>query len=148
MAEPTRGSTTAPVSGDDESDGVTAIRALVGAAQEHQNDPEPFLELHTPDVAIVNIAGRRVLGRDALRAAMEGALAGSLARVLTRTDVEDVRFLRPDVALVSCVKHVDDRREDPDGDELPAAGSLTYVVVRDPAGAWRIASAQTTPRLG
>ena len=116
------------------------IRSLIAEAVRLQNDEE-FINLHTDDVRIVNIAGRRVRGRTALADAMGAALASPLADVLTTVDVDDIVFLRPDVAIVSCVKHVYDGREG--GAELPASGSLTYVLVRD--GQWRIASAQTTP---
>jgi uncharacterized protein (TIGR02246 family) len=125
-----------------------AIRRTIAEAEAHQNDVEPFLALHTQAAAIVNIAGRRVLGKPAIKEAMSKALAGSLAQVLTKTEIEDIRFLRPDVALVSCIKHVSDQREpDATGAEapaLPSKGALTYVVTKE-ADTWRIASAQTTP---
>jgi uncharacterized protein (TIGR02246 family) len=133
---------TAPIDDD-------AIRSTIASAERHQNDVEPFLALHTDATVIVNIAGRRILGRDALRTAMTAAVASPLADVTTTIDVLDVRLLRPDVALVSCVKHVTDGRSPAaraDGaDDLPAEGSLTYVLVRDD-GTWRIALAQTTPQ--
>lgn len=120
------------------------IEALVAAAMRHQSDPEPFLSLHTEDVVIVNIAGRRVLGRSELEVAMKGALASPLAEVTTTVDVDEIRFLRPDVALVSCTKHVHDERAG--GRELPTTGIMTYVVIEGSDG-WHIALAQTTPQL-
>lgn len=125
-----------------EEDAIAAIRQLVADAQRYQSDLA-LIDLHTPDTAIVNIAGRRVLGRDTLKQAMEGALASPLAKVLTRLEIVDIRFTRPDVAIVSCIKHVSDER-DLGSAPLPSTGSLTYVLVRDD-GAWRIALAQTTP---
>ena len=119
-----------------------AIRALLREAEATQNDVERFLALHTEDTVIVNIAGIRLLGRDALRAAMSKALQSSLANVITRTEVLDIRFVRPDVAIVSCVKHVSDMN--PDAGSLPVKWSLTYVVVKQEEG-WKIALAQTTP---
>ncbi len=71
------------------------------AAVRHQSGPEPFLALHTNNVVIVNIAGPRVLGRADVEVAMRGALASPLADVTTTVDIEDIRFLRHDVALVS-----------------------------------------------
>ncbi|MGC7099169.1 YybH family protein [Amycolatopsis lurida] len=121
-----------------------AIRQTIANVEKHQNNTDEFIALHTADALIVNIAGRRVLGRDAIREAMERALATPLAKVLTKTEIVDIRFTTPDVALVSCVKHVSDERED--GGELPAKGSLTYVVTRE-GDDWKIASAQTTPVL-
>ncbi len=123
---------------------VTAVRALVEAADRHQSDVAEFVALHHPDLVLVNLAGRRVLGREALRTAMTAGLNGPLAKVSTRLEIEDIRFVHPDVALVSCVKHVRDER----GEEtaLPTRGSLTFTLVREPQG-WQIAVAQTTPIL-
>lgn len=122
-----------------------AIRELVSQAQEWQNTPERLLPLHTPDVVIVNLAGRQVLGRAAYGEAMAAALASPLREVRTRVEVVDIRLLTADTAVVSCVKTVYDGRSGADDSEmLPAAGALTYTLVRT-GGAWRIALAQTTP---
>jgi uncharacterized protein (TIGR02246 family) len=125
---------------------LAEIRELVRQAQDTQFDPERFLALHTRDAVVVNIAGRRVLGRDALGKAMRAALASPLRDVVTTAEVEDVRLLAPGVALVACTKRVEDARPDR-VDELPTLGALTYVVVLE-EGRWRIASAQTTPIPG
>ena len=122
---------------------TAAIEAVVAAAVRHQSEVEPFLALHTDDVVIVNIAGRRVLGRSHLEVAMRSALASPLADVTTTVDVDDIRFLRPDVALVSCTKRVKDDRADP-GEALPQAGAMSYVVINS-GDRWQIALAQTTP---
>lgn len=119
------------------------IRDLVVQAERHQSDVDELMALHTPDVIIVNIAGRRVLGRDAIEQAMRQALDSSLAQVRTTTDVEEIRWVTPDVAIVSCVKHVHDERAGAGG--LPTDGALTSVVRRS-ADQWQIALAQTTPR--
>ncbi|HEX7131457.1 MAG TPA: SgcJ/EcaC family oxidoreductase [Iamia sp.] len=121
-----------------------ALRTLVAEVQAAQSDVEPFLARHTEDTIIVNLAGRRVLGQDTLREAMTAALATPLAQVITTAEVDDIRFVRPDVAIVSATKHVADRRED--GDAVPARGRLTYVAVHE-GDEWRIALAQTTPVL-
>jgi uncharacterized protein (TIGR02246 family) len=94
---------------------------------------------------LVNLAGRRVLGRAQLRRAMTAALDGSLARVFTRIEVQDVRFPHPEVALVSARKHVSDEREGAT-DALPARGEISYTALRTAAG-WQIAMVQTTPVL-
>ncbi len=123
---------------------IEAICRVVADAEELQSDVDPLVALHTPDAVIVNIAGRRVLGRDAFEEAMRAALASSLALVTTHVSVDDVRFVTPDVAIVSATKRVHDEREAPDNFELPTVGTLTYVMVRE-SDAWRIALAQTTP---
>ncbi|WP_214403033.1 YybH family protein [Pseudonocardia lacus] len=121
------------------------VRELIAAADRYQSDVDRFVALHHPDAVVVNLAGRRVLGRDALRRAMASALDTPLAEVLTRIEVLDVRFPRPDVALVSARKHVSD---EPGAavDAVPSTGQITYTAVRSADG-WRIALAQTTPVL-
>jgi uncharacterized protein (TIGR02246 family) len=124
-----------------------AIRDLVALAQESQSDPEALMTLHTAETAIVNLAGRRVLGRETFAKAMAGALASPLSDVVTTAEIVDVRLATPDVAIVSATKTVHDRRSGVDASTaLPSTGALTYVTVRSADG-WRIALAQTTPIL-
>lgn len=122
---------------------TAAIESIVVEYQKHQNDPEAFLHLHAEDTIVVNIAGRRVLGKAALTQAMQAALASPLADVRTTLDIEDIRFLRPDVALVSAVKNVYDEREE--GGGLPVSGSYTMLLVKN-EDRWQVGLAQTTPR--
>jgi uncharacterized protein (TIGR02246 family) len=119
------------------------ITDLVDEVVRNQSDPEAFLPRHTDDVVVVNIAGRRVLGRDTLEAAMRQALASPLADVTTTVEVDDIRFVRDDVAIVSCTKTVHDGRSG-EPDALPSVGAMSYVMVDGDDG-WRIALAQTTP---
>lgn len=94
---------------------VEAIRAVIADTEALQSDADGFAGLLTEDVALVNFGGRRALGRKNVREAMRQALETRFARVYTKTEVVDVRFLRPDVALVSCVKHISDERESAQG---------------------------------
>lgn len=133
----------ASVSGADDQ----LIRELVYEARETQNQPSPFLALHTSQVVIVNLAGRRVLGREAFAEAMAGALASPLSDVRTTVEIVDIRLALPDVAIVSCIKTVHDGRSASElSTSLPSKGALTYVLTRA-RGTWRIAVAQTTPIL-
>lgn len=125
---------------------TVAIRQLIDDVQARQFDIEPFLALHTDDTVIVNFGGRRVAGKDALRHAMTTALASPLAKVTTTAEVHDVRFIRPDVAIVSATKYVTDDRGQ--ADKFASSGSMTYVVIKDADEGWRIALAQTTPIAG
>ena len=126
-------------------DQVRKVRQLVERLQATQSDLEPFLALHTPDAVIVNFGGRRVLGLGDLRQAMEAALASPLADVTTTAEIDDIRFIRPDVAIVNCTKHVSDQRDTTE--TFATEGRLTYVAVEHD-GAWRAALAQTTPVAG
>jgi uncharacterized protein (TIGR02246 family) len=126
---------------------VLAIRGVVADTERLQNDVDGFTGLLTEDVVIVNFGGRRVRGRDRLREAMQEALATPLADVLTRNELEDIHFLRPDVALVACVKHVFDERDQAAKDArrpLQPSGRLTFVLTKE-QGRWLVAAAQTTP---
>lgn len=127
---------------------IEAIRRTVAEYQEHQVEPEPFLAMHRDETIVVNIAGRRVLGKTALTEAMTTALATPLAQVRTTLDIEDVRFVRDDVALVSAIKNVHDERDDKDEADagFPSTGALTLLLSKED-GRWRVALAQTTPRL-
>ena len=123
-----------------------AVVRVVADAERLQSDVDGFTGLLTDDVVIVNFGGRRVQGRDAVHQAMRQALASPLADVATTQQVEDVRFLRPDVAIVDCVKYVHDGRDPaaPGTAPLRDRGMLTFVLVEQ-GGEWRIAAAQTTP---
>ena len=120
------------------------IRDVVARAAAAQSDPDALSRLHTPDAVIVNLAGRRVLGRDDFFAATTAALSSPLRDVRTSVEVLDVRLAASNVAVVSCLKMVHDQRTEDDRSDLPAVGALTYVMIRSSVG-WLITLAQTTP---
>jgi uncharacterized protein (TIGR02246 family) len=122
---------------------LAAIRKLVEDADAFQTDTERFTGLMAEDVVLVNFAGIRVKGREQLRQAMAKAMETPLARVFTRNEILDVTFVRPNVALVSCLKRISDENDGATG-TFPAKGIMTFVMVSE-GDAWRIASAQTTP---
>ncbi|MEV0223087.1 SgcJ/EcaC family oxidoreductase [Streptomyces sp. NPDC050704] len=125
----------------------TRIRELVARSQEAQTDPDVLPELHTADLVLINVAGRRLFGRETFAAAMAAALASPLKGIRTELEVDDIRYPTPDVAIVSLTKTIHDERagaEGPDPSELPATGAMTYVLIRE-GDDWRIALAQTTP---
>jgi uncharacterized protein (TIGR02246 family) len=77
------------------ADQMAAIHDLVQLAHLRQADTEGLIDLHTPDALIVNIAGRRVIGREAFREAMSKALASQLANVTTSTQLDEVLSSSP-----------------------------------------------------
>ncbi|SNT62156.1 conserved hypothetical protein [Actinomadura meyerae] len=113
---------------------IEAIERVVRDAEELQNDVVGFTGLLTETVSLVNFTGIRLRGRDQVKDVMAKALRTPLKDVMTKNELLDVTFLRPDVALVNLIKHVNDGR----------TGALTFVLVQDD-GTWRIALAQTTP---
>ena len=105
------------------------------------------MALHTDGAVIVDLAGRRVLGAAAFAEAMRAARDSPLREVSTTVQITEVRPLGADSALVSCVKSVHDGCAGTGGGEqLPARGALSYVLVKVD-DAWRIAFAQTTPAI-
>ncbi|MGH4031865.1 SgcJ/EcaC family oxidoreductase [Actinomycetota bacterium Odt1-20B] len=121
------------------------IRAVVERAQEAQLDPAVLPALHTSDVVIVNLVGRRLFGRAAFVAAMTEAVASPLKDIRTVLEIDDIRFATPDAAVVSLTKTVHDERPAAQRTSAPPAqGVLTFVMTRE-ADDWRIAVAQTTP---
>ncbi|MBB4919731.1 SgcJ/EcaC family oxidoreductase [Streptosporangium saharense] len=113
---------------------IEAIEQVVRDAEALQSDVAGFTGLLTEEVSLVNFTGIRLRGRAQVEKVMAEALRTPLKDVLTRNELLDVTFLRPDVALASLIKHVNDGR----------TGALTFVLVKDD-GTWRIALAQTTP---
>ena len=122
------------------------IHRLVDAAIEHQSNVKPFLALHTDDIVLVNLAGRRVIGKAALGTAMTEGLKTRMANVMTHSEVVDVTFIDSDTAVVSCLKRITDENRDAQVESIPSEANLTYVVKRRNAR-WLIALAQTTPIL-
>lgn len=121
------------------------VRRLLAEAQAHQFDTIELMELHDDDVVITNMAGRRVFGKKAFSEAMGRALSSGLQHVPTTVEIDRVRFLSPDCAIVSCTKTVHDHRPPPDKTALPGGVGLMTCVVVKRHGRWVIASAQTTP---
>ncbi|MGO4422503.1 SgcJ/EcaC family oxidoreductase, partial [Streptomyces sp. MCAF7] len=115
------------------------------ASQEAQLDPDVLPALHTANLVIVNIAGRRLFGREAFASAMAEALSSPLKDIRTSLEIDDIRFTTPDVAVVSLTKTVHNERSEAEGSsEPPSVGVMTYVLTRQ-GDDWRIALAQTTP---
>ena len=132
----------------DSSPQEAEIRQLIADAQKYQFDVTRLMKLHDDDVVIVNMAGRRLFGKQAFEEAMKQALSSALQHVPTVTDIDRVHVLAPGCAVVSCTKTVHDHRPAADRTALPGSvGMTTYVVVRKGDG-WVIASAQTTPLAG
>jgi len=119
----------------------TEFRAIVEQTERFQDDAEAFCSLLADDAILVNAVGRRVVGRGAIRAAMEAALATPLADVRTRHQFIEGRLLAPDVAVVGMAKRVDA----PPGAHVGTGSTVesTLVLVRR-GDRWKIAVAHNT----
>lgn len=93
------------------------------------------------DAAVVTAMGVRVVGLDEIMTSSAQGLAGPLRDQYARYEVRDVRFLRPDVALV----HKEAYAITADGEpiDLDHAMSALYVLTKE-HGHWLIAARQNT----
>lgn len=94
-----------------------------------------------PDATVVSVLGVRVVGLPEIMAVSEKGLAGPLRDQFARYEVRDVRFVRPDVALV----HKEAFAVTADGEpiDLDHAMNALYVLVRAD-GRWWITARQNT----
>lgn len=94
-----------------------------------------------PDATVVNVMGIRLVGLEAIMAASEAGLAGALRDQYARYEVRDVRFVRPDVALVH--KEAFATTKDGEPIDLDHAMNALYVFVKQD-GRWSITARQNT----
>ncbi|MBA2896807.1 hypothetical protein [Nonomuraea soli] len=97
--------------------GPTTCGAIRSGIVWSQNDVDGFTGLLTDEVSLVNFTGIRLRGRAQVKEVMARAVRTPLKDVLTTNELLGVTFPRPDVALASLVKHVNDGRK----------GALTFV---------------------
>jgi uncharacterized protein (TIGR02246 family) len=117
------------------------FRGIVEQTERFQDDVAGFCSLLMDDAILVNAIGRRVVGRAAIRAAMEAAIATPLVDVRTKHEFTGARLLSAQVAAISMTKRVD-----APPDAHVSTGSTvesTLVVVRHGSG-WKIAVAHNT----
>lgn len=120
---------------------ITLIHQLVSDAERFQNDPEKFVQLLAVDAILVNVAGYRVEGRDEIYKIMNKAVQTSLAEIKTKHNLLSIKFIRDDIALVTCTKEIFIEKENLYQKE--AAAVLNFVMEKNNGG-WLISSAQNT----
>lgn len=121
------------------------VRAVVAALDAASEDVDATCALLTEAATVVNVAGRRVEGREALRVAMTEALSTDLAHVSTTLQIDSIVFPSETVAIVRATKRITDSRAGAAPSQpLPSAGILTITLVHA-AGDWQVAAMQTTP---
>jgi uncharacterized protein (TIGR02246 family) len=104
----------------------------------NSHDAHAVAALCTEDVDFIVIGGEDIRGRNAVIEHLQPLFNGRLKTMDRSAEVQEVRFLRPDVAIV--VGNYESRGVTrPDGSAVPPAkGVYDWVVVRR-AGQWRIA---------
>jgi len=122
---------------------VAAIEQVIADIEKgfNTNDPELSVEHFTDDATTVNVGGALASGRDALLEAHRAGFAGPLRDQYARYELDDVAFLRPDVA----VAHKRARATDAGGEPIDVGHAMIalYVFVKDD-GRWRVAARQNT----
>jgi uncharacterized protein (TIGR02246 family) len=110
------------------------------AAWDNQ-DADGYANLYTPDT-VVATTGNVTNGRDKLRAFMTAGFNGPLKGTKSVEDIQQIRFITPDVAIVSAVS----------GFILPGETSVreaiarnaTWVITHTEDG-WKVASYHNSP---
>lgn len=122
---------------------VAAIEARVAELEkaQQQESVEDFVGLLAPTAVWVTGGGRRLTGRDEIRAFTEKVLPGAMKDSTATYEVVHVSFVRPDVA----VANVRQRPVTHDGEPLEGQpeGRPVYVMAKED-GRWKIVAAQNT----
>jgi len=105
------------------------------------NDAEVMNAHVAADATLVSALGVRLVGRDEVMKASEVGLAGPLKDQFAKYTVKDVRFLRPDVALVYKEAHA--VAEDGTPIDVEHSMCALYVLVKED-GEWWITARQNT----
>lgn len=125
----------------DQETELKAIQDLVTTVERVQQQElvDEFISLFRADAIWTTGHGKRLFGRDAIAEFTGKVLPGSSAHGRATYDVEQVLFIRPDVAAVK----VRQRYFDVTGD-LDSEGSPMYVVAKE-NGNWLLTANQNTP---
>jgi uncharacterized protein (TIGR02246 family) len=109
-------------------------------------DLEAYRRLLTEDADVVSATGRKSAGRDALIAlsAEQKQQASYRDATITATEIQAIRLVTPDVALVDAIYRMTGVRIPADSAARPVAGAILFVLVKQ-NGAWRIASIRALP---
>ncbi len=123
---------------------LKAIQDLVTTVERVQGQElvDEFVSLFRADAIWTTGHGKRLFGRDAIAEFTSKVLPGSSAHGRATYDVEQVLFIRPDVAAVK----VRQRYFDIKGN-LDSEGTPMYVVAKED-GNWLLTANQNTPVVG
>lgn len=125
-----------------------AIAAVLEARRAAWNagDLEGYRELLTEDADVVSATGRKSAGRDALVAlsAEQKRQPSYKDATITATEVDAIRLVKPDVALVDATYRMTGVRIPAESGARAVAGAILFVLVKQD-GVWRIASIRALP---
>ena len=105
-----------------------------------------YRKLLTEDADVVSATGRKSAGRDAVIAlsAEQKRLPSYRDATITATEIDAIRLVKPDVALVDATYRMTGVRIPADSGAREVAGSILFVMLYQD-GAWRIASIRALP---
>lgn len=133
--------------GGDHTEDIAAIKQVIGDVEAGFNskDPDLSVEHFIGNASVTNAMGMRSSGRSSLLEANQKGLAGPLKDEYARYVVDDIVFLRPDVA----VAHKRAWPTDPDGEVLDPDPAMVaqYVMVKERDRWWIAARANTLASL-
>ncbi len=124
---------------------TTALRQIAvgfGNAWD-RHDAQALVENMGEDAVFVTAGARRLVGRAAIESYHGRLFRGSASQSRNGTTNVNVRFLRPDVAIVERQWRIDGDRFSDGSPRLPRAGFMTMVAERRNAR-WAITSVQNT----
>lgn len=120
-----------------------AIQQLIAEIEAgfNQHDPAQLMAPLMQNAVVVNVAGKKATGWDALYAIARDGLAGPLRNEYARYTVQEILYLRPDVA----VAHIHGQATTPTGELLPEGQQMIahYIFVKE-LDRWWVASRQNT----
>jgi len=124
-------------------DDLAAIERIIRDTEIAFNthDAELLAEHFAADATTVGVNGSVLVGRDEILATSRRLFAGPLSDQYAVYEIDDVRFVRPDVAVVRKLA----RAVDGDGVAIDVGHTMVahYVMVRD-EGRWWVVNRQNT----
>ncbi len=124
-----------------EIEAITRVVARVEHAQRNEL-PDEFVGLFRADAIWTTAHGRRLFGREEIAAFTHRVLPGAMRESTVTYEVEQVLFIRPDVAAVK----VRAQYRTPDGDPVGNPNSPMYVMSKE-NGEWLLTACQNTEVL-
>ncbi|MDO9059746.1 MAG: SgcJ/EcaC family oxidoreductase [Bradyrhizobium sp.] len=112
----------------------------------NEGDLESYRRLLTSDADLVSATGKKSAGRDALVAlsAEQKRQPSYRDAIITATQIDAIRLVTPDVALVDATYRMTGVRIPADSGARAVAGAILFVMVQQ-NGTWRIASIRALP---
>jgi uncharacterized protein (TIGR02246 family) len=130
--------------------GDEAIRQLLAtvAASWARGDGYAFASVFSDDADFMSLRGKRTHGRAAIAAAHNRLFSTVYRGSKVELDVEQIRFLRPDIAIVDiAARYPGQGIPGPDGKSVGSHSYGMAVIERRPAG-WEIVAFQNMFPLG